>query len=132
MSLFNALATRTPRPCIARERLRVVSLDDEVEVVAEHGELDQPQPEPAQRRLEARSDRAEAAAAPQIPDVPVDAHGDEDRSRFVESRSRPMGHQRTRAFGFAACSATPPAMGRQTQRELSGWLHDWGQIARGV
>src|SRR5882762_721192 len=103
-----------------------------VQVVAEHGEFDQPEPEPAQRRLEARSDRAKAAAAPQIPNMPVDAQGDEDRSRFVEPRSRPMGHQRARAFGFAARSATAPTTGRKSERELSGSFHDWGQIARGV
>ena len=60
----------------ARQRLVVVRLDDEVDavdVVAQYGELDQPQPEPSQRRFEARCDRAARPPPPGLrPHDPAD------------------------------------------------------------
>src|SRR2546429_4154767 len=88
----------------ARQRQARVRLDEEMEemeVVAEDGELDEAEPEPFARIGEALFDRTEAALASQVPHARSDAQRDEHDARLVELRTSLVRHPAPRRLPLA-------------------------------
>jgi hypothetical protein len=103
----------------AREAARVPGLDDEVHVVALHGELDDARVEAIARPLQALHDPAKAARAAQVREPGEDFHGDEDRSRTAQRAARAVPDARSRSDRFAARSVARPAVLSEVDLRLS-------------
>src|SRR5258708_3344959 len=106
----------------AGERLVVVCLDDDVQVVAEYGELDEPHPESCPRGGERALQRLVAAAAAEIPDVMSHAQGHGRRKRLPEPRRR--GRRAPPPAGPAGSGPAPAVPGKL---ELARHFHDFGR-----
>src|SRR5437867_238428 len=102
----------------ARQRQARVRLDEEMEVVAEEGELDEAEPEPFARIGEALFDRTEAALASQVPHAGGDAQGDEHDARLVELRTSLVRHPVPRRLPLAPGALSLSAPLRNLQCEL--------------
>ncbi len=97
--------------CLVRVRL-----DDKVQVVALHGELDEAQRMAALVRGKGTDDAPEAASAAQVPDVAPDPQGDVNRRRLLEAlagemRNPPLALRQRLAPG--ALPASAPGGGAQ-------------------
>jgi len=108
----------------SRQRFVSVRLDEQVQVVAENRELDDPQPEPLARRREGGFDDFEAAATAEVPDMPGHAQGHVHSGGLLEARAAPMRDQRPPSFRLAPGSRPLAAPLRQSQCELSHLIGD--------
>jgi hypothetical protein len=128
---FSAFCDADAQPLhAAGERLVAVGLDDQVDVVALDGELNEAHPEPPAGCRERVAQATPGPAAAEVPDLVSHSQRDVDRHRLAEARPRFVRDQRTHALRLApGAIATSTAVG-ETELELFRRPHDWGQIAR--
>src|SRR5207248_11744620 len=93
-------------------------LDDQVDVVALHGELEQPEPEPLAAARERALQRPEAPVRAEVPDLPAQADGDV-HGGFAELRTRPVRDVRLRRHAFPPRSRTRATPGAKRKILLS-------------
>ena len=101
------------------ERDLVGRLDDEVEVIALHREMNEPEAEADAPQLERARNRPEAAVRPQVPDLAPHPAGDVQRC-FVKRRPRAMRHLRARRPALAARPAARASPGLEVEADLHG------------
>jgi hypothetical protein len=104
-----------------RERGRVVRLHDEMDVVAQDGEVYDLEILARQHPAQRSGDDAVAALAPEIPDVLTHPERHMHRTPTVDPDSDGVGDLRTlsdRLSSGAAAPPTPCRLGRKLQREL--------------
>ena len=77
-----------------------IGLDQQMEVIAQHGELDDAEAKALARTGDAVLDEPEASLTAQIPRRGNDAQGDEHRSRLVETRPLLVRHSRSGTLAF--------------------------------
>jgi hypothetical protein len=101
-----------------RKRAVGVCFHQEVQVIAEHGELDNAKPEALAGAGEALFYRAEAAAASKVPDSCGDSERDEHYRGTIKKRARFVGNSGPLRGPLASGALSFPASLRNLQSEL--------------
>src|SRR5207249_1840745 len=102
----------------AGERACIFRLDEQVDVIAHHGVVDEAEAELVAAAPERALDDLEAATGAQIPDVLVHAQRDVHGEAPGQDRTRAMGHAGLGALGLAAGARALAAPGAQDERLL--------------
>lgn len=94
-------------------------LNDQVQVVAQHGKVDEPEAAALASARKGTAERAEAELAAQVPDLGPDAQRDVDWKASGEGRPAAMGDPRAPLAAGVGARSSPAALA-QRQPKLSG------------
>jgi hypothetical protein len=101
-----------------RKPLRIVRLDDEMDVIALYRKMDQPKIVAPVCGVERALQRAETNRLPQMTDLASHAHGHVNRLPVLQDLARPVRHMGSFCATFAACAAAFAASRAEDEAEL--------------